>query len=87
MPNAEKDDAEKLGAVWNDERRRWYAPKPDLEALAKWLPSGKELSSTFAGEDRTWGEGLFVDFISRTFWFTNVRSCVSQRDWERLSRN
>jgi 5-methylcytosine-specific restriction endonuclease McrA len=86
VPYDERNEAEKLGAVWNDQRRRWYAPKPGMETLAKWLPSGEELPSTFAGEDRTWGEGLFVDLIPRTCWFTNVRSCVAQRDWERLRR-
>ena len=85
LPYDERHEAEKLGAVWNDQRRRWYAPKPDMTTLAKWL-SGEELPSTFAGEDRTWGEGLFVDLIPRTCWFTNVRSCVAQRDWERLRR-
>jgi len=86
VPYDERHEAEKLGAVWNDQRRRWYAPEPDMEALAKWLPSGEELPSTFAGEDRTFGQGLFVDLIPRTCWFTNVRSCVAQRDWERLRR-
>jgi len=27
---------------------------------------------------------LFVDLIASSGWFTNVRSCVSARDWERL---
>lgn len=86
VPYDQRHEAEKAGAVWNDQRRRWYTPKPDPEAFAKWLPSGEELPSTFAGEDRTFGEGLFVDLIPRTCWFTNVRSCVAQRDWERLRR-
>ena len=86
VPYDDRHEAEKLGAVWNGQRRRWYAPKPDMAALAKWLPSGEELPSTFVGEDRTFGEGLFVDLIPRTCWFTNVRSCVAQRDWERLRR-
>ena len=38
------------------------------------------------GEDRTFGAGLFVDMVPRSCWFTNVRSCVSQQDWERLRR-
>jgi 5-methylcytosine-specific restriction endonuclease McrA len=85
VPYDERHEAEKLGAAWSEQRRRWYAPKPDMEPLARWL-SGEELPSTFAGEDRTWGHGLFVDLIPSTCWFTNVRSCVSQRDWERLRR-
>jgi len=30
------------------------------------------------------GSGLFLDLIPASCWFTNVRSCVSARDWERL---
>lgn len=38
------------------------------------------------GEDRSFGEGLFVDLVPSSCWFTNVRSCVARRDWERLRR-
>jgi len=36
------------------------------------------------GEDRAFGAGLFVDMIPRSCWFTNVRTCVTPQDWERL---
>ena len=36
------------------------------------------------GEDRTFGSGLFVDLIPTSCWFTNVRSCVSRQNWDRL---
>jgi hypothetical protein len=29
---------------------------------------------------------LFVDLVPRSCWFTNVRSCVAEQDWERLRR-
>src|SRR5262249_44886299 len=32
------------------------------------------------------GQGLFVDLVPSTCWFTNVRSCVAEVDWERLRR-
>ncbi len=38
------------------------------------------------GEDRTVGDGLFVDLVPSSCWFTNVRSCVDPADWERLRR-
>jgi len=38
------------------------------------------------GEDRSFGSGLFVDLVPSSCWFTNVRSCVDRRDWERLRR-
>ena len=34
----------------------------------------------------TFGSGLFVDLVPSSCWFSNVRSCVDQRDWERLRR-
>jgi hypothetical protein len=44
------------------------------------------LPDVLDGEDRSFGGGLFVDLIPDSCWFTNVRSCVSQRDWDRLRR-
>ena len=85
VPFDEKDEAKALGAVWSREDQRWYAPSSKVSALTKWLPDG-DVATTFPGEDLNWGSGLFVDLIPRTCWFTNVRSCVSQRDWERLRR-
>jgi hypothetical protein len=85
VPYAEKDDAKAQGARWDPEVRRWYAPQPDMAALDRWqaLP---EVPDLLPGEDRSFGSGLFVDLVPRSCWFTNVRSCVSPRDWERLHR-
>jgi len=56
-----------------------------MASLARWaaLPPVPEL---LPGEDREFGSGLFVDLVPSSCWFTNVRSCVDQRDWERLRR-
>ncbi len=45
-----------------------------------------QLPELLPGEDRTFGSGLFVDLIPRSCWFTNVRTCVDARDWDRLRR-
>jgi hypothetical protein len=74
--------------------RRWqsravapgqYAPTPAVTGLARWaaLPDVPDLPP---GEDRSFGSGLFVDLVPSSCWFTNVRSCVIPRDWERLRR-
>lgn len=85
VPYSEKDQAKAAGARWDPQAKRWYAPKPGMETLRQWaaLP---EVPDLLPGEDRTFGAGLFVDLIPSSCWFTNVRSCVSQRDWERLRR-
>jgi Domain of unknown function (DUF5710) len=83
VPYADKDEAKTLGAWWDPYARRWYAPRPGMSALDRWhaLPDVPDL---LPGEDRDFGSGLFVDLVPSSCWFTNVRSCVSQRDWERL---
>lgn len=85
VPFAEKDAAKAYGARWDPQARRWYDPRPTTPELQRWtaLP---ELPDLLPGEDRTYKPGLFVDLIPTTTWFTNVRSCVAPRDWERIRR-
>lgn len=85
VPFAEKDEAKAVGALWDGAVERWYAPRPGMEGLQRWaaLP---DLPDLLPGEDRSFGSGLFVDLVPSSCWFTNVRSCVVPRDWERLRR-
>ncbi|GAA4005440.1 hypothetical protein GCM10022247_28530 [Allokutzneria multivorans] len=85
VPFAEKDEAKAQGARWDPNAKRWYAPRPGIAGLQRWaaLPDVPDL---LPGEDRSCGAGLFVDLVPSSCWFTNVRSCVSPRDWERLRR-
>ncbi|MHA6629156.1 DUF5710 domain-containing protein [Pseudonocardia sichuanensis] len=85
VPYAEKDEAKALGARWDPQIKRWYDPRPPTAGLDRWAarPSVPDL---LPAEDRTFGAGLFVDMVPRSCWFTNVRTCVSPQDWERLRR-
>lgn len=85
VPFADKDRAKASGAQWDPGERRWYAPRPGMPVLARW-EAGPELPEVLAGEDRSFGDGLFVDLIPSSSWFTNIRSAVSPRDWDRLRR-
>ncbi|MCY9783131.1 DUF5710 domain-containing protein [Nocardiopsis sp. EMB25] len=85
VPYAEKDLAKAEGARWDPRVRRWYAPRPGIAGLERWS-ARPDIPDLLPGEDRSLGSGLFVDLVPSTCWFTNVRSCVSQRDWERLRR-
>ena len=82
---SDKDAAKAAGARWNPQQRRWFASQPDMRELDPWLAL-PELPLLLPGEDRTFGSGLFVDLIPASCWFTNVRSCVDARDWDRLRR-
>jgi len=59
------------------------APPGRAPGLGRWA-SAAPLPVVLPGEDRAFGSGLFVDLIPASCWFTNVRSCVSARDWDRL---
>ncbi|MDP9826206.1 DUF5710 domain-containing protein [Kineosporia succinea] len=85
VPFEEKDQAKKAGARWDATAKRWYAPRADNEDLRRWT-SKPPLPELLPGEDRTLGRGLFIDMVPSTCWFTNVRSCVAPRDWERIRR-
>lgn len=85
VPFAEKDEAKALGARWDPKARRWYAPREDVPELQRWAPL-PDVPELLPGEDRSFGAGLFVDLVPSTCWFTNVRTCVAPRDWERLRR-
>ncbi|MDX2709175.1 DUF5710 domain-containing protein, partial [Streptomyces sp. PA03-6a] len=85
VPFAEKDKAKAAGARWDGAARRWYAPRPNMTALEPWAP-GEDIPELLPGEDRSLGSGLFVDLVPSSCWFTNVRSCVAQKDWDRLRR-
>lgn len=85
VPFGEKDVAKAHGARWDPAARRWYDPRPVTAELQRWAALS-DVPDLLPGEDRTFGSGLFVDLIPSTCWFTNVRTCVSPRDWERLRR-
>jgi hypothetical protein len=38
VPYAEKDEAKAAGARWDFGAKRWYAPRPGMAELARWLP-------------------------------------------------
>jgi hypothetical protein len=85
VPFTEKDSAKRAGARWDPAARRWYAPRPGIAALDRWA-AAPDIPDLLPGEDRSLGSGLFVDLVPNTCWFTNVRSCVAAKDWERLRR-
>jgi Domain of unknown function (DUF5710) len=85
VPFNDKEAAKAFGARWDPAARRWYAPRAGIVGLQPWaaLP---DCPTLLPGEDRAFGSGLYVDLVPTSCWFTNVRSCVIPKDWERLRR-
>jgi hypothetical protein len=78
VPFADKDQAKAAGARWDPSAKRWYdpaavgQPRPELQEWAA-LP---EVPDLLPGEDRDFGDGLFVDPVPESCWFTNVHVCL-----------
>lgn len=64
-------------------RGQW--PRPPSAGLDRWA-ARPPVPDLLPREDRSFGAGLFVDMVPRSCWFTNVHTCVSPQDWERLRR-
>ena len=43
VPFAEKDEAKAAGALWDRCAKRWYAPRPGVPELERWLPVARTL--------------------------------------------
>lgn len=91
VPFADKQDAKTLGGHWDPKAGQWYAASAAVaqRMSARWPPSPvlDMPGGLLPGEDRTFGGNmLFVDLVPQGCWFTNVRSCVDQASWSRLSR-
>jgi hypothetical protein len=59
---ADKDAAKALGARWDGVARRWFALTGRVEQLKAWA-AAPALPDPPPGEDRAFGDGLFVDLI------------------------
>ena len=79
VPYADKDTAKALGARWDGAARRWFALPGRVNQLTAWA-AAPALPDPLPGEDRAFGDGLFVDSIPTSCWFTNMRTCVSPSD-------
>ncbi len=61
-------------------KRKISTPRRALDRLRSYR------DDLLPGEGRSLGSDLFVDLVPSSCWFTNVRSCVIPKDWERLRR-
>jgi len=86
VPYSEKEDAKKLGAKFDWNKKMWYSLSNNYnlnELQEKWKINTEPVILT--GEDRTYGGNeLFIDLIPHTSWGRNARSCIHERDWDRV---
>lgn len=64
VPFGEKDEAKAAGAQWDWRAKRWYAPRPGMPELARWLPVAAPAPEDRADaapepvmDDRAWPAG------------------------------
>jgi uncharacterized protein DUF5710/nuclease-like protein len=50
VPFGEKDDAKAAGALWDWRAKRWYAPRPGMGELARWLPAHRDEAPSAGAE-------------------------------------
>ena len=82
VPYAEKDAAKAAGARWDGDAKRWYAPRPGVRGLDRWV-ARPPLPVLLPGEDREFGSGLFVDLIPQSCFWTSARTGIAPADWDR----
>jgi|688.fasta_scaffold26518_6 hypothetical protein len=89
VPYSEKDKAKILGAKWDPSLKQWYTENnnKNLSLLLNEYSVNNE-PVILVGEDREYGgNNLFVDLIPTSCWFTNVRSSIHQKDWDRVRKH
>jgi hypothetical protein len=53
VPYAEKDEAKAAGALWDWRAKRWYAPRPGMAALTRWLPVARDPTEATGAAEAT----------------------------------
>jgi hypothetical protein len=84
VPFAEKNDAKRLGARWDNVKRMWYAPREEPELMDRWGLSARQLT-TLEGEDRQFGEDeLRIEFAPRSCWCKKIRYALERDEVNRV---
>jgi len=87
VPFKEKNKAKKLGCSWDMETKKWFIySHQNSNAFDAWKTTKQDIKE-LKGENREYGgQGLYIDMIPSTCSFKNVRSSVSECEWDRLRR-
>jgi hypothetical protein len=79
-PYSEKDIVKKLGALWSPEEKSWYITSDiDSSLFSKWLDNDNKKGIKGIG-------GLYVDLVPQNCFYSNVRSLLSNQDWNLIRK-
>jgi len=92
VPFDKKEEVKQHGANWDIKKKQWYVTDINSQ-LRKLYPMPADIK--LVGENRNFigdehylhNKFLFVDYIPKTCWFTNVRYCVTNDDWDLLRKH
>ncbi len=94
IPSENTQEAKDLGASYDVLKKSWFVLETHKNKdilVQKWCKLQNEdatLTETliFTNEDRSFGQGLFVDLILQSCWMSNVRSSITDSDWQRVRK-
>lgn len=90
VPYQQRQEAKAAGARWDPKAKRWYSPRAELGALARFSPQRQDdLLQQLVGEDRTYSAHrwpLYVDMLPSSTWQLNARAVLSDTTWRSISR-
>jgi len=84
VPFDKKDEAKRLGAKWDKDLKRWFAPNGEKELVDRWGDEAR-LLTVLQGEDRTFGgDTLCVEFQPKSCWCKKIQYAIQSVDRARV---
>lgn len=82
VPYSEKDEASKLGALWDDVYRKWYVPlNLDNNQFQKWYGTTPDFN---LHRSTTNNPRLYIDLVPKTSWAHNLSQQLPASDWNKI---
>ena len=79
-----KDEAKQLGAKWDKDKKKWYAPNGEPKLVERWGEQARILT-VLEGEDRDYGgNAVCVEFQPKSCWCRKVQYAIQRIDRERV---
>ncbi len=84
VPITERDEASKLGALWDKVYRKWYVPLHlDINKFSKWFGKTPDFNLYRSSLNNP---KLFIDLVPRTSWSHNLSQQLSKSDWNKIRK-